>query len=125
MIFKSKHMDMFAIEFCYICSWNHLINNTTIPLQESGFNFQVVFVITDELSIEFIESRNHKVAVPLLKTGIAWPSDKEIKFRNPPGNSLSQGEFHVHHFLYYLLIQYCKKYMHLLAGRAVVVPLLR
>lgn len=24
--------------------------------------------------------------VPLLNTGIAWPSDKTIKFRNPPGN---------------------------------------
>lgn len=24
--------------------------------------------------------------VPLLNTGIAWPSDKNIKFRNPPGN---------------------------------------
>ncbi|KAL0276979.1 UNVERIFIED_CONTAM: hypothetical protein PYX00_004425 [Menopon gallinae] len=24
--------------------------------------------------------------VPLLKTGIAWPSDKSIKFHNPPGN---------------------------------------
>ncbi len=24
--------------------------------------------------------------VPLLNTGIAWPSDKEIKFRNPPGD---------------------------------------
>lgn len=24
--------------------------------------------------------------VPLENTGIAWPSDKEIKFRNPPGD---------------------------------------
>lgn len=24
--------------------------------------------------------------VPLLNTGIAWPSDKENKFRNPEGN---------------------------------------
>lgn len=24
--------------------------------------------------------------VPVLNTGIAWPSDKEIKFRNPPGD---------------------------------------
>lgn len=59
-----------------------------------------MFVITDELSIEFIDSKNHKMPVPLLKTGIAWPSDKEIKFRNPPGSSLSQGEFHVINFLY-------------------------
>jgi hypothetical protein len=30
--------------------------------------------------------------VPVKNTGIAWPSDKEIKFRNPPGD-LKQGEF--------------------------------
>ena len=28
--------------------------------------------------------------VPLLNIGIAWPSDKTIKFRNPPGD-LKQG----------------------------------
>jgi hypothetical protein len=28
--------------------------------------------------------------VPLLKTGIAWPFEKELQFRNPSGNSLSQ-----------------------------------
>jgi hypothetical protein len=33
--------------------------------------------------------------VPLLNTGIAWPSDKKIKFQNPPGNNLSQGEFYI------------------------------
>ncbi|XP_012165842.1 cell cycle control protein 50A isoform X2 [Bombus terrestris] len=31
-------------------------------------------------------SLKHKAPVPLLKTGIAWPSDKNIKFRNPEGN---------------------------------------
>lgn len=30
--------------------------------------------------------------VPLLRTGIAWPSDKNIKFRNPEGD-LEKGEF--------------------------------
>lgn len=24
--------------------------------------------------------------IPLLNTGIAWPSDKRVKFRNPDGN---------------------------------------
>ncbi|GLH14888.1 hypothetical protein R5R35_014762 [Gryllus longicercus] len=28
--------------------------------------------------------------VPMLKKGIAWPSDKEIKFRNPPGDNLTE-----------------------------------
>uniref|UniRef100_A0A224XF55 Putative cell cycle control protein n=1 Tax=Panstrongylus lignarius TaxID=156445 RepID=A0A224XF55_9HEMI len=31
-----------------------------------------------------------KMEVPLLKTGIAWPSDKEVKFKNPPGRSLKE-----------------------------------
>jgi LEM3 (ligand-effect modulator 3) family / CDC50 family len=30
--------------------------------------------------------------VPLLNTGIAWPSDKEMKFRNPEGN-LTEGTY--------------------------------
>lgn len=33
--------------------------------------------------------------VPLLRTGIAWPSDKESKFRNPPlsvGQQLKDGK---------------------------------
>lgn len=31
--------------------------------------------------------------VPVLNTGIAWPSDKQMKFRNPPNsnNNLSEG----------------------------------
>ncbi|XP_014246870.1 cell cycle control protein 50A-like [Cimex lectularius] len=28
--------------------------------------------------------------VPLLKTGIAWESDKKVKFRNPPGKTLKE-----------------------------------
>ena len=32
--------------------------------------------------------------VPVLNTGIAWPSDKTMKFRNPPNsnNNLSEGK---------------------------------
>lgn len=30
--------------------------------------------------------------IPVKRTGIAWPSDKEIKFRNPPGD-LQLGKF--------------------------------
>ncbi|KAG5673900.1 hypothetical protein PVAND_003902 [Polypedilum vanderplanki] len=33
----------------------------------------------------FLTSDSHG-NVPVSKTGIAWPSDKQIKFRNPPGN---------------------------------------
>jgi hypothetical protein len=54
-----------------------------------------VLVITDELSINFTDIKNNPTSVALLKTEIAWPSDKEIKFRNPPGNNLSEGEFDI------------------------------
>lgn len=64
------------------------VNDKREPIAPCGAIANSLF--SDELSIEFIESKNHKVPVPLLKTGIAWPSDKEIKFGNPPGNSLSQ-----------------------------------
>lgn len=38
--------------------------------------------------------------VPLHRTGIAWPSDKNIKYQNPPGN-LKEGIT-----FYYLTIHY-------------------
>lgn len=40
-------------------------------------------LFTDELEIY---SYQHNQTVPVLRTGIAWPSDKEIKFRNPNGD---------------------------------------
>lgn len=36
-------------------------------------------------------SKVHQLQVPVSRTGIAWPSDKQIKFRNPPGSSLKEG----------------------------------
>lgn len=42
---------------------------------------------TDTLDIYAIEGTKHTVGkVPMLRTGIAWPSDKSIKFRNPEGD---------------------------------------
>lgn len=53
-----------------------------------------MFVITDELNITFTDSQNKTRQVLLLNTDIAWPSDREIKFRNPPGK-LTKGEFDI------------------------------
>lgn len=39
-----------------------------------------------------IHSNDPRRLVPLLRTGIAWPSDRQIKFRNPPGK-LEEGSF--------------------------------
>ncbi|XP_076650188.1 cell cycle control protein 50A isoform X2 [Halictus rubicundus] len=40
-------------------------------------------LFSDELSLD---SMRHRMKVPLLRTGIAWPSDKAIKFKNPEGD---------------------------------------
>nr|XP_018908337.1 PREDICTED: cell cycle control protein 50A [Bemisia tabaci] len=40
-------------------------------------------LFNDELSLF---SKTLNASVPLLRTGIAWPSDKEYKFKNPPGD---------------------------------------
>lgn len=39
-------------------------------------------LFNDTLKIQVKDGR----PVPLLRTGIAWPSDRNIKFRNPPGD---------------------------------------
>lgn len=42
-------------------------------------------LFNDTLTLRW-NDRPDSPLVPLLRTGIAWPSDKNIKFRNPPGN---------------------------------------
>ncbi len=58
--------------------------------------------------------------VPVLNTGIAWPSDKQMKFRNPPNSqfNLSEGDnqfkawqylvasklFFTHFFFFFLIV---------------------
>ncbi|XP_066591380.1 cell cycle control protein 50A isoform X2 [Prorops nasuta] len=56
-------------------------NETQIPIAPCGAIANSLF--SDELSLYSVQ---HNKDVPLLKTGIAWPSDKNIKFRNPTGN---------------------------------------
>ncbi|XP_012532137.1 cell cycle control protein 50A isoform X2 [Monomorium pharaonis] len=57
------------------------VNDTKIPIAPCGAIANSLF--SDEL---MLYSLKHDELVPLLKTGIAWPSDKNIKFRNPEGN---------------------------------------
>jgi len=59
-------------------------NDMEKPIAPCGAIANSLF--SDELSIAFTDSTNNKKRVKLLNTQIAWPSDKEIKFRNPPGN---------------------------------------
>lgn len=55
-------------------------NGTKTPIAPCGAIANSLF--SDELTLF---SKKHDDLVPLLKTGIAWPSDKNIKFRNPKG----------------------------------------
>jgi hypothetical protein len=59
-------------------------NDMEKPIAPCGAIANSLF--SDELSINFTDSTNHMKEVKLVNTEIAWPSDKEIKFRNPPGN---------------------------------------
>lgn len=50
--------------------------------------------------------QDYTEAVPVLNTGIAWTSDKEIKFRNPPGD-LKTGKALGNYVFYYFCISIC------------------
>ncbi|XP_069693625.1 cell cycle control protein 50A isoform X2 [Periplaneta americana] len=60
------------------------VNDDKKPVAPCGAIANSLF--SDKLVIESIDSANVSKKVPLLRTDIAWPSDKQIKFRNPPGN---------------------------------------
>ncbi|XP_039904809.1 cell cycle control protein 50A-like [Simochromis diagramma] len=44
-------------------------------------------LFNDTLVLYYVDSNNSKIEVPLVKKGIAWWTDKHVKFRNPAGNS--------------------------------------
>lgn len=52
--------------------------------------FQIYYFFLDTLTLLKSDA---KTPVPVLNTGIAWPSDKQMKFKNPPNsnNNLSEG----------------------------------
>lgn len=53
-----------------------------IPIAPCGAIANSLF--NDTLKIQMKDTSGNKM-VPLLRTGIAWPSDRNIKFRNPDG----------------------------------------
>lgn len=59
-------------------------DNEAMPIAPCGAIANSLFNDTLE-----IMSQQHKAMVPLLNTGIAWPSDSNIKFRNP--DNLQEG----------------------------------
>lgn len=60
--------------------------------------------IANSLFNDSLRIRNQGSFVPLLRTGIAWPSDRQIKFQNPEGD-LQDGNYLkkmlILHFSYY------------------------
>lgn len=65
------------------------VSTDCIPFNENTNGKQIVpcgaianSLFNDTLKLHSISLGD----VPVLNTGIAWPSDKEIKFRNPRGN---------------------------------------
>lgn len=66
---------------CEPFAYDEQKNGTKVPIAPCGAIANSLF--SDELTLY---SYKHETNVPLLNTSIAWPSDKNIKFRNPEGN---------------------------------------
>lgn len=45
------------------------------------------FIPADTLELYYIDASGNQTAVPLVKKGIAWWTDKHVKFRNPGGSA--------------------------------------
>ncbi|KAH0553316.1 cell cycle control protein 50A [Cotesia glomerata] len=73
----SKEVNSDCEPFAYVEE-----NGEKKPIAPCGAIANSLF--SDVLSIIALDINN--MPVPLIRTGIAWPSDKNIKFKNPPGN---------------------------------------
>lgn len=65
-------------------------NDEGLPIAPCGAIANSLF--NDTLKIRIKDTGR---MVPLLRKGIAWPSDRDVKFRNPstPGKTLEEGSF--------------------------------
>ncbi|GAB6028968.1 hypothetical protein CHUAL_004763 [Chamberlinius hualienensis] len=59
-------------------------NDSKKPIAPCGAIANSLF--NDTLELSFYENGDRPTPVTLLRTGIAWPTDKSVKFRNPPGD---------------------------------------
>ncbi|XP_067240854.1 transmembrane protein 30Ab [Chanodichthys erythropterus] len=46
-------------------------------------------MFNDTLDLFYLDPNGTKTQIPLIKKGIAWWTDKHVKFRNPPGSNLT------------------------------------
>jgi hypothetical protein len=57
-----------------------------------------MYFSSDTLELYYIDPNGSRTAIPLVKKGIAWWTDKHVKFRNPSGNNnltvVFQGDLH-------------------------------
>lgn len=47
----------------------------------------------DTLELFLVGNESHPTPIPLKKKGIAWWTDKNVKFRNPPGGDSLEERF--------------------------------
>ena len=52
-----------------------------------------LFIFIDSIFLSYVkEQTKNKETVALLGTNIAWDTDKNVKFKNPPGATLKEGK---------------------------------
>ncbi|XP_071377943.1 cell cycle control protein 50A-like isoform X2 [Centroberyx affinis] len=56
-----------------------------LPIAPCGAIANSLF--NDTLELYYIDANGSRTAIPLVKKGIAWWTDKHVKFRNPGGNN--------------------------------------
>lgn len=61
---------------------------TALPIAPCGAIANSLFNDSIQLYYKDNDLEPKFIPVPLLNTGIAWPTDKTVKFRNPPGSNL-------------------------------------
>uniref|UniRef100_A0A4W5MUP0 Cell cycle control protein n=1 Tax=Hucho hucho TaxID=62062 RepID=A0A4W5MUP0_9TELE len=53
---------------------------------EKNAHCAVISILTDTLGLYYIDPNGTRIQIPLMKKGIAWWTDKNVKFKNPGGN---------------------------------------
>ncbi len=57
--------------------------------QTLAYYFKFVIIVSDKIEMYYEDGAKNWTKVPLLRTGIAWPADKNYKFRNPKMDNMN------------------------------------
>ena len=63
--------------------------NSNVLNQALVYYFKFVIIVSDKIEMYYEDGAEKWVKVPLLRTGIAWPADKNYKFRNPKMDNMN------------------------------------